>query len=1606
MNVTRHLLLAATLLLSAAITAPCQAHSISLVSDPWPVGPVGHNANDFVQHPDGWFYGTSANGGCYGYGMIFRLSEVGTLEPLVHFTGNRGGNKGKSPRGLTLGVDGSFYGVTNQGGANGYGTVFKMSTAGALTTLVEFTGNGTSARGSYPNDGLTQGADGSFYGMTSSGAAGNRGTVFKLTRAGVLTTLVEFTGNGANNKGRNPKGSLTLVADGTFYGMTASGGAGDYGTVFKVTTSGVLTTLVEFTHNGASNKGSYPQGSLTLAADGDFYGTTGYGGASGAGTVFKMTQAGLLTTLVEFTNNGASNKGLNPAGDLSLGADGNFYGTTPYGGAYNGGTVFKMTSSGSLTTIVEFPYDQAADKGDSPARSLTEGSDGNFYAMTSGGGTGDRGTVFRMTPTGALNTLVHFTGDGASNIGRNLKGSLTLASDGNFYGMTPRGGTSDKGTVYKMTTAGVLTTLLEFTGNVGPNKGAYPYGSLTQGLDGDFYGMTSWGGNSNKGTIFKMTPAGALTTLVELTNSAGSNNRGTNPRGSLTLGADNNFYGTTSLGGESGYGTVFKMTSAGELTTLVEFTGSGGNNTGDSPTDSLTLGVDGTFYGTTSRGGASNSGTVFRITPSGLLTTLVEFNGWEMGGVPSGGLTLGTDGNFYGMTAYGGVSDYGTVFKMTPHGALSTLVVFKRNGTDSNGAYPFGSLTLGADGSFYGMTAYGGVSDYGTVFKMTPSGVLTTLVELGTATTGVASGGSSGDGHFIQGADGDLYGLTAVGGHNGGGIVFKLDFVDSNDTPILVSPASSTATRNPISVSFILAEDARPGSLKLTFGPTQLTLATSQENAGSHSFTFSPSNPTASPEIASGHAIPDGTYTVTLSYQDALANETLTLATDVVIDQVRPFLNLPFASFSHREDAVTVKVPVTLDQAFGSAFTVPFTVGGSAVTGDATVSASPLRFAANQTTAFISITLKDDLVVEGDDTLTLTPGSPSTDGVRVVSPSVFTLTILEDDVLPVISPDLVSRIVAVGDAVTFASGVTGSAPLTLKWKKGSATLLGETGTSLVLPPATLANAAAYTFSASNQRGGDSSTADLAVVDRSAAIIRANAGTSPKLSVAAKGNRLSYQWRDASGDLSPSNPKYAGVTSAILTIKNATVADTGLYICRVTAPGGTLDSGDRFLQVPSLKPSANTPALPDVVIHNAFSHQLTFDTDPTRAPTQFLCTGLPKGLRCDPASGLISGKPTETGDFTVTVTMSNAADTADTVQDTFSVLAYPAGAVGKYLGVIGRNVKANADLGGRIDFTTTPLGSYTGTLKLGSSTLKLSGTLATPPTMAGHPGVTLTLARSRQLPVILKLDLDPATNDLTGSVYEQGETGSDNLIGWRNTWTSTAPAQQGAQSFKIDPAATGPQGYGFGSIAVSATGVTTLKGQTADGGVVTSSGLLGPSGEVLVFAPMLGNKASLLGTLGIGLDHSINSTLSWQKTAATKPREYAPFGPLTVTVTGGLYVTETPVLGLTDTGADNAEFLFSEAGVPSSTNPNVAVYLNTANKPKLSATNPGSVKLTSFNASTGTFTGQFTLKDAPAAPRTVKFQGQLVPTESRGYGYFLLPQLAAPSPILSGKVVLE
>ena len=327
---------------------------------------------------DGNFYGVTNQGGAAYYGTVFKLTGAGVQTTLTEFTGS----EGVYPYGLLAeGAGGFFYGINNQGGANGAGTIYKVSPAGVQTTLVDFNGG----NGSNPVGGLIKGTDGNFYGTTQTGGTSNNGTVFKVTPAGVLTTLVSFTGNAGATPGSNPYSGLMQAADGNFYGTTTQGGANGVGVVYKVTPAGVATTLVEF--SGAD--GAYPYGVLVQATDGTFYGTVGGGGTFGAGTAFKMTDAGVLTTLVNFN----VNNGQNPLGALIPALDGSFYGTTQKGGTYGGGTLFNMTTAGVLTTLHQFSFNDGAE----PMGSLVAGGAGHYFGTTRYGGDGGFGTVFDLS---------------------------------------------------------------------------------------------------------------------------------------------------------------------------------------------------------------------------------------------------------------------------------------------------------------------------------------------------------------------------------------------------------------------------------------------------------------------------------------------------------------------------------------------------------------------------------------------------------------------------------------------------------------------------------------------------------------------------------------------------------------------------------------------------------------------------------------------------------------------------------------------------------------------------------------------------------------------------------------------------------------------------------------------------------------------------------------------------------------------------------------------------------------------------------------------------------------------------------------------------------
>jgi len=349
------------------------------------------------------------------------------LTPLVSFEGTDGANP---YGGLTLGTEGSFYGTTTQGGGYGYGTGFKVTPSGALTTVYSF----SSYAGINPYADLVRGADGNLFGAGSGGGIYSLGTLFRMTPGGLVDYITLAYG-------ANPRGALLEYTDGTFYGTTAGGGANGLGTFYNATTNGALTTLFSF--NAAS--GAHPQGSLALGTDGNFYGTTYDGGVSGFGTIFRVTRAGVLSNLYNFRGNG---DGANPYAGLVRGADGYFYGST-YGGGTNGlGIVFCATPSGTVTNLHSF----VGSDGAHPFAGPIQDPDGNLYGTTWAGGLNTNGlpgygTVFKLMTNGTLTTLYAFAGgiDGANPAGRLLR-----SSDGHLYGTTVNGGAAGKGTVFRL----------------------------------------------------------------------------------------------------------------------------------------------------------------------------------------------------------------------------------------------------------------------------------------------------------------------------------------------------------------------------------------------------------------------------------------------------------------------------------------------------------------------------------------------------------------------------------------------------------------------------------------------------------------------------------------------------------------------------------------------------------------------------------------------------------------------------------------------------------------------------------------------------------------------------------------------------------------------------------------------------------------------------------------------------------------------------------------------------------------------------------------------------------------------------------------------------
>ena len=476
------------------------------------------------------------------------------------------------------------------------------------------------------------------------------------------------------------------------------------------TTTATATLVHNFTATEAPGGNPAGPGGLIQGSDGNFYGTTTAGGTNGQGSIYRLTPAGVLTILYSFSPLTNNQDGAGP-GNLIRGHDGNFYGTTIYGGPQHTGTFFRITPAGAFTVLHSFDGIDGNDdnvEGDETAV-MTVGSDGNFYGTGAEGGAHDAGTIFKITPAGQLTVLHTFdagtrvTGGYVSNDDGYNPSAPIQGEDGNFYGTTYQGGSSGTGTVYRLTPGGTLTLLHTFAAvnsyqDSRNADGIGPVGGVTLGPDGNLYGKTIVGGANLCGTIFKITPAGVFTllhtfTLAEIGSTDGAVPLEGSVGGKLVVGNDGNLYGTIYEGPSFATGAVYRITAAGAFASLHQFSAATGQTSTGCSTNAeglypggLIQGSDGALYGVAGQGGATGLGTIYKLTVPGVHPSFFDGEAALGGGVY---YLAFADGNPFGYYSY--LSDQRYLY----HFDLGYEYVFDGfDGKDGVYLYDFASRTF------------------------------------------------------------------------------------------------------------------------------------------------------------------------------------------------------------------------------------------------------------------------------------------------------------------------------------------------------------------------------------------------------------------------------------------------------------------------------------------------------------------------------------------------------------------------------------------------------------------------------------------------------------------------------------------------------------------------------------------------------------------------------------------------------------------------------------------------------------------------------------------------------------------------------------------------
>ena len=688
------------------------------------VGADGARGPDtpLLQAADGRLYGATFSSPTDG-GAIFRVDTSGTFAVLHLLSGP---DEGSGPGRLVQPDGGDLYGVANQAGPQGRGTAFRMDASGVVTVVHVF----DDATGTPGND-LLAASDGFMYGVAYTG----NGLIFRMDLAGSVTLVHAFSGS----DGAFPN-FLSEGSSGTRYGTTASGGAFGNGTIFTWDAAGSVTTLYSFPAAAGS------LASVVEASDGNLYGTVFK--TDGGGTLFRFDQSSGFATLHEMS---PEEDGAGLLGAL-LEVGGRLLGAAYYRGPGGSGTVFSAGFAGEFDLVHAFAQDP---NGSSPTGGLIRASDGMLYGVAGGGGNNGSGTAYRLDLAGGLTRVHSFHGP---TDGRDPQPSLIQASNGDLYGAALGGGPAGRGTVFRLSTSDVFTTLYAFSQtDVGS-----PLSEVVEGPGGDIFGTTT-DFNHDSGIAYRIDGAMVFQAIHDFSAPEGGSATG------LANAPGGTFYGGTG-GSWLVNGSLFQMDASGTLTTLHAFGGPEGYGVNGTPL----LASDGNLYGVTDH-------TVFRMDPAGEMVVLHDFSAsGDRSFTPSFGLMEASDGGFYGTSYLDKVSS-GAVVRIDASGNVSIVHLFQ--GTD--GAGPRGTLVEAGDGYLYGTAESGGALGGGVVYRLDPAGLMSlSSVSPG---SGPASGGTSltlTGNHFQTGA------IVMVGSIAAAGVVVSGETAMTAIAPALAAGMS------------------------------------------------------------------------------------------------------------------------------------------------------------------------------------------------------------------------------------------------------------------------------------------------------------------------------------------------------------------------------------------------------------------------------------------------------------------------------------------------------------------------------------------------------------------------------------------------------------------------------------------------------------------------------------------------------------------------------------------------------------------------------------------------------------------------------------------------